>query len=341
MKGSGGQRAKGSKKEKERKNNNSNKNGNSKQRKATENGKDNERERRKERKTKDRENRSRKARKTTVTMKTTAELRRGEIQLTARDLKMLAALEKWIVLGIGQMVGLGLEPTLGEAELIARFFNKMEREDYKLGVFNRIHALEAQGYINGHSFLRQPKAYTLTERGYNALRDEPVEQRPEIRDFVSEAMIRHELKVTAVGLVLTEVLGLSAGRQHPQAVWAHAGGRRRLVIEGAADLWIDSPQSSAVEVELTQKSKRRYREVFESYRRRLPRGGAVLYLTGWPGGEEVILRNAREQRAPFVHACSLSEFSAAGGRAAFRGAVEGRSFVLAASSSAAGSGEAQ
>lgn len=269
-----------------------------------------------------------------MTMKTTADIRRGEIQLTARDFKMLAALEKWIVLGIGQMVGLGLEPTLEKAELIERFFNKMGREDYKLGVFNRVHALEAQGYINGHSFLRQPKAYTLTERGYNALRDEPVEQRPEIRDFVSEALIRHELKVSAVGLILTELLGLSAGRQHPKAVWTHAGGRRRLVVEGASDLWIESPEPKAFEVELTQKSKGRYEEIFEAYRRRLTRGGAVLYLTGWPGGAAVILKNARAQRAPFVYACGLDEFRLSAGRCAFQGAVESRTLSLGAAEAA-------
>jgi hypothetical protein len=263
-------------------------------------------------------------------MKPTADIRRGEIQLTARDFKLLAALEKWIVLGIGQMVGLGLEPELGQADLMERFFNRMGRDDYELGVSKRIHALEAQGYIQGHSFLRQPKAYTLTERGYNALRDEPVEHRPEIRDFVSEALIRHELKVSAVGLVLTEVLGLAAGRQHPKAVWTHAGGRRRLVVEGASDLWIESPEPKAFEVELTQKSKGRYEEIFDAYRRRLTRGGAVLYLTGWPGGADVILKNARAQRAPFVYACGLEEFQSSGGRCAFRGAVESRAIVLGA-----------
>lgn len=267
-------------------------------------------------------------------MKTTAEIRRGEIQLTARDLKMLAALEKWIVLGIGQMVGLGLEPTLEKAELIERFFNKMERDDYELGVAKRIHALESQGYINGHSFLRQPKAYTLTERGYNALRDEPAERRPEIRDFVSEAMIKHELKVSAVGLVLTELLGLSTARQHPKAVWTHTGGRRRLVVEGASDLWIEGAEPKAIEVELTQKSKGRYEEIFEAYRRRLTRGGVVLYLTGWPGGAAVILKNARAQRAPFVYACGLDEFRLAAGRCVFQGAVESRSVILGAAEAA-------
>jgi len=274
-----------------------------------------------------------------LTIKTLADVRRGEIRLTRRDLKVLAALEKWGVLGIGQAVGLDCEGTPSKTTQVERFFNHMERADYKLGMPRRLHVLEEHGYIRGHFFLRQPKAFTLTERGFNALRDERQEYRPEVRDFVSEAIIRHELKVTGVGLVFAEVLGLAARRQHPQAVWAHAGGRRRLVVEGAADLWIDSPsQPKAVEVELTQKSKRRYAEIFESYRRRLPRNGVVLYLTGWPGGAAVILKNARDQRAPFVYACALDEFRQAAGRGAFRGAVEGRSVVLADKSESAVTG---
>ena len=233
------------------------------------------------------------------------------------------------MLGIGQILVLGAAELSG-IERVERFFNKMEREDYVLWVPRRLHALETQGYIRGHFFLRQPKAFTLTERGFNALREERQEYRPEVRDFVSEAIIRHELKVTGVGLVLAEVLGLSARRQYPQATWAHAGGRRRLIVQGAADLWIDSPvQPKAVEVELTQKSKRCYVEIFDSYRRRLPHSGVVLYLTGWPGGAAIILRNARTQRAPFIYACALDEFRQAAGRGVFRGAVEGRTVVLA------------
>ena len=269
-----------------------------------------------------------------MTIKTLADVRRGEIRLTRRDLKVLATLEKWGVLGIGQAVGLDCEGTPSKTTQIERFFNHMERADYKLGMPRRLHLLEEQGYIQGHFFLRQPKAFTLTERGFNALRDERQEYRPEVRDFVSEAIIRHELKVTGVGLVLAEVLGLAVRRQHPQAVWVHTGGRRRLIVEGAADLLIDSPEPKAIEVELTQKSKRRYEDIFESYRRRLTHGGVVLYLTGWPGGAAIILKNARAQRAPFVYACGLDEFRRSAGRCAFQGAVESRTIILDAAGAA-------
>lgn len=242
---------------------------------------------------------------------------------------MLAALKNWGVLGIGQMIGLGLGETLGEAALVERFFNKMERDDYKLGIVNRIHALELTGYIKGHSFLRQPKAFTLAHKALAALAEEPESQRPEVRDSVSEAMIRHDLKVSGVGLVLTQVLGLPARREHPQIVWTQSHGRRQMTLEGVADIWIDSNPPKAIEVELTQKSRRRYEEIFESYRRRLPRNGAVLYLTGWPEGTGMILRNAREQRAPFVYACALDEFRRTAGRALFQGAVADRTLGLA------------
>jgi hypothetical protein len=214
--------------------------------------------------------------------------------------------------------------------VIERFFNGMARDDYKLGIVNRIHALEVACYIQGHSFLRQPKAFTLSSLGVEALSEEPKTRRPEVRDAVSEALIRHDLKVAAVGLVLTKLLGLPAWREHPQIVWAQSGGRRQLMVEGAADIWIDTPAApKAVEVELTQKSRKRYVEIFETYRRRLPHNGVVLYLTGWPQGIGMILRNAREDRAPFVYACGLDEFRLSAGRALFQGAVEDRRISLA------------
>lgn len=241
---------------------------------------------------------------------------------------MLSALETWGVLGIGQMFGLGLAQTLSEAELVERFFNKMERDDYELGLAKRLHSLEGAGYLQGHSFLRLPKAFTLTLKGRDAISDEPVSSRSDVRDSVSEAMIRHDLKVSAVGLVLTQLLGLPARREHPQIVWTSTNGRRHLALEGAADLWIDTPAPRAVEVELTQKSRRRYEEIFGSYRRRLTGGGAVLYLTGWPGGSAMILRNAQDNRAPFVYACGLDEFRRTAGRCVFESAVTGRAITL-------------
>jgi len=255
--------------------------------------------------------------------------RRTGLQLTRRDMEMLAALEVWGVLGIGQMIGLGLGETLSEADLVERFFNRMDRDDYGLGVATRLRSLEDSGFIQGHSFLRQPKAFTLTLKGFEALSDEPRQVRSEVRGEVSEALIKHDLKVSAVGLVLTKILGLPARREHPQIVWVQSGGRRQMTLEGVSDVWIDTPLPKAIEVELTQKSRRRYEEIFDNYRRRLPRGGAVLYLTGWTEGAGMILRNAREQRAPFVFVCALDEFRRTAGRALFQGAVEGRTVVLA------------
>jgi hypothetical protein len=49
---------------------------------------------------------------------TTAANDRARLQLTERDIKMLAGLETWGVMGIGQMIGLGLGETLSESELL-------------------------------------------------------------------------------------------------------------------------------------------------------------------------------------------------------------------------------
>ncbi len=278
---------------------------------------------------------------TDQTAKTVTTERRKGIQLGPRDMKMLSALETWSVLGIGQMIGLGLGSALDEALLVERFFNTMDRNDYMLWVAKRIHALEVAGYIQGHSFLRQPKAYTLTHKGLAAISDEPVTTGSDPRNFVSEALIRHDLRVSAVGLVFTEILGLPARREHPKVIWTTSNGRGQLTLEGAADLWIDTPLGArAIEVELTQKSRKRYAAIFETYRRRLSGDEAVLYLTGWPQGASIILRNAREQRAPFVFACALDAFRLSAGRCIFEGAVAGRTILLPGREAAAAAPEA-
>jgi hypothetical protein len=102
-----------------------------------------------------------------------------------------------------------------------------------------------------------------------------------------------------------------------------------LTVEGCADLKIESPtQPRDIEVELTQKSKERYQEIFATHRSRQEPGGAVLYMTGWPGGAEIILSNARKERAPFIYACALDEVRASAGRCLFQGAVPDRTLRL-------------
>ena len=251
--------------------------------------------------------------------------------MNPRDIKMLSAMETWGVLGIGQMMGLGMTETLNETGQVERFFNTMDRTDYMIGVAKRVHMLEIAGYIQGHSFQRQPKAYTLTYTGRAAISDEPASERSDPRNFVSEALIKHDLKVSAVGLVLTQILGLPARREHPQAVWTKSNGQGHLTLEGASDLWIETILGPmAIEVELTQKSRKRYAGIFDTYRRRFSDlgAGSALYLTGWPHGAAVILRNARDQRAPFVFVCALDEFRRTAGRCAFEGAVAGRTIIL-------------
>ena len=262
-------------------------------------------------------------------MRTPATQQTG-LQLTPRDKKLLFNLDAWRVLGLGQLVALGMSDQLVRSELVDRFFNKIDREDYWHGVQKRIAALEAAGFIKAHYFHRQPKAYTLTFRGLTALRGGPSHR--EGRSFVSAAIIDHELAVAGVGLVLNEILGVPAARETAKAIWKTPPHRGHVAVQNAADLWISPPPiGMAVEVELTQKSAKRYAEIFENYRRRLGREEVLLYLTGWPNGSNMILQRARDHRAPFVYACSLDEFRAACGRSTFRGAVTGRTVTLGTS----------
>ncbi len=244
-----------------------------------------------------------------------------EIPQTPRDLKVLAALEIWGVLGIGQLHGLASAE--GSAEEKSRlFFNETERSNYSTRLFKRLRKLEAAFYISGHFFLNHPKLFTLAERGHDLLKRRGLARMPGYRDSIDEALVDHELTVNAVGLVMSELLGLTIRTERERFKWLGRGGRGPSPERGISDLWVVDPvQPKAIEVEMHQKSENRYEEIFEAYRRKMPDGGAVLYLTAWPSGVRCILSHAQTFRAPFIYACSLAEFRRSGGRALFQSAT--------------------
>ncbi len=247
--------------------------------------------------------------------------RHGETPLTPRDMKVLAGLEVWGVLGVAQLHGLADADALPGARA-ALFFNEMDRRLYWTRLFKRLCRLEAEGYIRGHLFVNHRKAYTLAERGHGVLKLRGLSRLPGYRDSIEESLLDHELTAAAAGLVMTELLGLKVSTERERFVWTGRGGRSSAPERGISDLWIvDGERPKAVEIEMHQKSERRYEDIFETYRRKLPPGGAVLYLTAWPSGARCIQRHAQTFRAAFVYACSLSDFRRSAGRAPFESAT--------------------
>jgi hypothetical protein len=174
------------------------------------------------------------------------------------------------------------------------------------------------------------QVYMLTGRGHERLRENQRASFMHPIQGVGEAYLRHEITVCGVGLVMTELLGLKV--ETARQTWEQI--RRRGVLR-KGDSKLTFPDLIAVdaqgdrhtiEVELTAKSRERYRELFSDRKglwRRQQRwsdqekcwkGGTVLYLTGWPTGVEHIIHLARKSQAGSVHAASLSDFRASLGR---------------------------
>ena len=253
-----------------------------------------------------------------------------EIPLTPRDLKVLGALETWGVLGMGQLHGLAAG-TVSDEERTRLFFNATGREVYISRLFKRLCKLEAAGLIRGHFFINHHKLFTLAEKGHALLKRRGLARMPGYRDSIEESLVDHELTVAATGLVMTELLNLTVRTERERFQWSSRGGRGPSPERGISDLWIvDHVQPKAIEVEMHQKSEKRYEDIFEAYRRRMPDGGAVLYLTAWPSGVRCILTHAQTFRAPFIYACSLADFRGSAGRAPFESAtVEDGPIILA------------
>lgn len=239
------------------------------------------------------------------------------MELTKRDVGVLEALEKWGVMGLGQLDGLLFRNEAAEAERMRLFFNDLKREDYWGGAYKRLRTLEEVGLVKTFRAINYCQVYMLTGRGHERLREQQrAAYRHPIRG-VGEAYLRHEIAVCGVGLVMTELLGLRV--QATRQIWENLRLREDLrkgdskltlpdlLVQDAREQW------HAVEVELTAKSRERYLELLWNRERRW-RGGMVLYLTGWPTGVEHILGLMGKSQSVRTYVASLAEFKERLGR---------------------------
>ena len=255
------------------------------------------------------------------------------ICLTKGNLKVLSVLEKWGVLGFGQIDGLVIHKDLSEKKRIELFFNSVQRKDYGGAAYKGIVRLEEAGYVRSHSYTNLPRVYTLTSAGHGILKRNGVSRLPSYCGEVAETLVRHELTVSAVGLVLSELLGLRVWTEMERYLASDVRDERvKKSGLGLSDLWIeDREQPKAVEVERTQKSASRYEELWDDYRKKLPPTGVVLYVACFPGGSKCLLRRAERLRADHIYVCDLESFKASGGRAPFVGYRGGRVVLVSES----------
>ncbi len=240
---------------------------------------------------------------------------RGELRIEEKDIEVLLALEKWGLLGLGQLDGMLFRREVGQEERTRLFFNEIERKDYWLGAYKRLRRLEVGGLIRAEEYVNQRKVFFLTDRGHGVLKELGRARLRRNLRALSEFGARHELAAAAVGLMVSEVLGLpvTSGRER-----FHLGNFKRGERLVLPDLVVPiRPQPKALEIELVPKSKERYAKLWAAYRGKMPEDAALLYLTGWPRGEEWIIELAYKIGWDFIYAAPLSEFRDAFGRRGF------------------------
>ena len=146
--------------------------------------------------------------------------------------------------------------------------------------------------------------------------------------------MRHEVAVVGVGLVLSRVLGFKpmTARQIWDDFNRRYSGRHSEARLAMPDFLVDDARGlkHVVEVELTAKSRSRYRDIFPMHRRRLQNyDSRVLYLVDWPGGVEHITALGRKYESSCVQAAQLSEFQRTLGRCEFAPSYSAKPFVFA------------
>lgn len=243
------------------------------------------------------------------------------MKMTKGRVRILSVLEKWGILGLGQMDGILSEGQMERMERMNLFFNSKPRDGYRGMTYKAVSRVEDLGLVKAHSYTNLALVYTLTAKGHGALRKEGLNKLPSYCPEVAETLVRHELTVSATGLVMAEVLGLRVWTELERYLLS-AGGNKRTGRKdfGLSDLWIeDEEQPKAIEIERTQKSAKRYAALWENYRNELPPNGVVLYIVCFPGGAERLRKRAEKLRADHVYFCSLEDFRASFGRGPFIG----------------------
>lgn len=242
-----------------------------------------------------------------------------------RDFKVLEALEKWGALGLGTIDGAFFRRTAAWPERMRLMFNEIDRRDYWHGAYKRMDMMRKQGLVKLESYINHHQTYLLTSEGHRLLKSRGRSILMGIRPALPETFVDHELTVAAVGLILEESSGKRIiSHRELYAAYDWRARRRSRSSKGPLlpDLWIvDKERPCAVEVELCQKSWRRYANLWEEYRHKLPRGGVLLYLTGWPRLKDTLLTQGIRQRLPNLYAASLQDFRAAREHCVFEGTV--------------------
>lgn len=250
-------------------------------------------------------------------------------RLKKLDLKILGLLETWGALGLGQIEGACAENFENSARLVALLFNESFR--YAGKFYLRLRHLQERGLVAVQRENYQRQVYKLTPIGHWALYREWEAQFEEVQETVSPATMRHRVIGAGVGLLISRFLGLEvvSERQFHHVVRGNLGGRRPVGFH-LPDLVLNLPEGQGrcpIEIELHQKPRHRYEELWAYYRGSLAPKDTLLYLTSDPRFSIRLLGLAERYGADFLFACDLPAFREALGRSRFLN-FKGREFRL-------------
>lgn len=241
-------------------------------------------------------------------------------EIGRKGLSVLRVLEKWGLLGLAQLDGLVFHKGMEPAERSGLFFNSKFQDEFRGASYKVMRRLEKAGLVTVHYCANVPRVYTLTADGYRSLKRRDLAKLPDFRACIADSLVQHELLANGIGLVLSEILGLSVSIELERYLLSRGAQSTSWEDIPLPDLWVsDRGQPKAIEVERTQKSAKRYKKLWATYRDDFPPNTVVLYVAAFPNGAKLLLARARKLLADFIYVCSLEEFKASLGRCPFIG----------------------
>lgn len=218
-------------------------------------------------------------------------------------------------LGLAQLDGLVFQRGVEAQERLGLFFNSGLEDGYRSAAYKVLRRLELEGLVRANHFTNLPKCYTLRPDGHRCLKQLWLNTLQNYREIGAETLVKHELAVAGVGLVLSELWGLKVSAEHERFMLSSKTSRRKYQLP---DLWISDPKTpKALEIERTQKSEERYKQLWGDYGGGLPVEAVVLYLTDWPNGSRILLKLARKFLLNYIFFAELDDFKASLGRCPF------------------------
>lgn len=231
----------------------------------------------------------------------------SKLRLQEREYEVLAELERWGLLGLGQLESLFFRQGSWTRERVRLLFNEYDREAYDRYGYKRLFRLEKTRYIrrfyhwfgsDGHYYW----GYGLTRLGKAELDQARLSQRLGLRRDWSNRVVLDYIRLNGVGLALAKVLGLNVTSRHQLACESRAAGLTEVQVQSRIpDLRIEGKIPLPVMVGMNLNWTR------EQRRWKADESRLLLYLTSDVTQREVLWR-ARDAGAHQVYVGDLREF---------------------------------